>query len=863
MSQSVSAPSPAPAATTPPGSRLSLTFALREMRGGLSGFFVFIACIALGVMAIAGVNSFAASLANGLAREGRVILGGDAAFSLIQREATEAERATLAAEGQMSVAATLRAVSRTSDGRTALVEVKAVDGAYPLYGAAGTEPAIPLPDLFGQRDGAYGAAVDAALLARLDLKTGARLTVGGATIELRAVLASEPDKYAGGIGFGPRMLMSEAALRATGLVQPGSLIRWYYRLKLPGAVVSDAAVEAMIARANAAQPDAGWEVRSRANASPQLERNVERFTQYLTMVGLTALLVGGVGVANAVRAHLDRRRDVIATFKSLGASGSRVFAIYFAQVMMLAVVGSIPGLILGAALPYLIAYAFGAIIPLPISPSISAPDLALSFLYGLLTAAAFALWPLGRAHDIPASALFRGTLGGERHFPRRGYIVATVIVVAALAGLAILLSYDRRIAAVFVAAAALVFVGLRLVAMLVMWLAAKAPHPRATGLRLALANIHRPGALTPSVVLSLGLGLSLLVTVIQVDGNLQKQFMDSLPDKAPAFYFLDIRNTETERFDAFVRDQAPQANLDRVPMLRGRIVAVNDIRAEDLKPAAQAAWVLQSDRGITYGDDIPQGSRIVAGDWWPKDYAGEPLISMEQRIAEGLGVGIGDRLTVNALGRNVTARIANLRTVDWQSLGINFVLVFSPNTFRGAPHTHIATLTYPGGTSGDREMALLRQLADAFPNITTVRVRDAIEAVGELVTNLILGIRGASGITLVAAMLVLGGALAAGHRQRVYDAVILKTLGATRTRLIGAYALEYALLGLATAVFGILAGSAAAAVIVTQIMNLEFAWLPGSAALVALGAIVVTVVLGLLGTWSALGHKPASVLRNL
>jgi putative ABC transport system permease protein len=846
-----------------PPMALALRFAARELRGGLRGFHVFIACMALGVMAIAGVGSVASGLADGLAREGRVILGGDVAFSLSLREASADERAFLDRRGRLSLAATMRAMARAPDGRTALVEVKAVDAAYPLYGAVALEPGQPLAEALAQRDGAFGAAADPALLARLDLKPGSRIAIGGATIEIRAVLRSEPDKLAGGIGFGPRLLVSEAALRASGLLQPGSVVRWHYRLRLADNDMTDAAVRAVTAAAQAQLPEAGWEVRSRSNASPALERNVERFTQYLTLVGLTALLVGGVGVANAVKGHLDRRRQVIATLKALGATGSRVFTIYLIQVLVLAGLGALPGLALGAALPFVIAWSFGAVLPLPIAPTLHPGELALALLYGVLTAVAFALWPLGRTHDVPVSALFRDEVARDEHWPRRSYIVATVLLGCALATLAVALAYDRRIAAIFVAAAAGVFVLLRLVAALLMLIARRLPRPGSPVVRLAIANIHRPGAITPSVVLSLGLGLALLVTVIAIDGNLRHQFLAALPDKAPALYFVDIPTADAEKFDAFIHAHAARATLDRVPMLRGRIVAANGVPVEKLKPAADATWALQSDRGITYADTVPAGSRLVEGQWWQADYQGPPLVSFEKRIADGLGLKLGDAVVVNVLGRNVTATIANLRTVDWQSLGINFVMVFSPGAFRGAPHTDIATLTYPNGGTAEEETALLKAVADAFPGVTIVRVREALDAVGRIVSNLALAIRGASAITLLVAVLVLGGALAAGHRHRVYDAVILKTFGATRMRLLSAYALEYLTLGLATALFGVAAGSAAAALVITKVMNLPFGWLPGPPLMAAAGAIVITVALGLVGTFTALGQKPAPVLRNL
>jgi putative ABC transport system permease protein len=842
---------------------LPLRFAWRELRGGLRGFYVFITCISLGVMAIAGVGSVASGLADGLARDGRVILGGDLSFSLSLREANDAERAFLDAHGRLSTAATMRAMVRTGDSRTALVEVKAVDAAYPLFGAVVLDPQGPLPSALAERDGAYGAAADPALLARLDLKPGARLMLGSAAIDIRASLVSEPDKLAGGIGFGPRLLISEAALRASGLLQPGSVVRWHYRLRLPENDARDQAVNAVAAAAATQLPEAGWEVRTRAKASPSLEQNVERFTQYLTLVGLTALLVGGVGVANAVKSHLDRRRNVIATLKSLGATGSRVFAIYLTQVAALATLGALPGLAIGAALPFLIAWAFGAVLPLPLAPTLHPGDLALALLYGLLTAIAFALWPLGRAHDVPVSALFRDAVASDQRWPRRPYVVATVLVVAALATIAVELAYDRRIAAIFVVAAAAVFLLLRLVAALLMGISRNLPRARSPVVRLAIANIHRPGTLTPSVVLSLGLGLALLVTVVEIDGNLRKQFLAALPDKAPAFFFVDVPSGDAEKFDAFIREHAPRAVLERVPMLRGRIVSAHGVPAAELKPPPEAAWALQSDRGITYSNVVPAGSRVIAGEWWKPDYDGPPLVSFEKRIADGIGLKLGDQVVVNVLGRNLTATVANLRALDWQSLGINFVMVFSPNSLRGAPHTHIATLTYPGGSTTEEEVALLKALADAFPAITTVRVREAVDAFGSILTNLTRAIRGASGLTLVVAVLVLGGALAAGHRHRVYDAVILKTVGATRGRLLTAYAIEYLTLGVATAVFGVVAGAAAAAFVLSRVMNLPFTLLPGPALIAAAAAVVTMVVLGLIGTYTALGQKPAPVLRNL
>jgi putative ABC transport system permease protein len=840
----------------------ALRFAWRELRGGLRGFAVFVACIALGVMAIAGVGSVAASLTDGIGNAGQIILGGDLAFSLIQRQASDAERAFLDAHGTVSVSATMRAMARTSGSQMNLVEVKAVDATYPLFGTVVSDPYMPLPALLAETDGAFGAAVDPALLARLNLKTGDRITIGSATIELRAALLKEPDRLSAGINLGPRVLISEAALRATGLIQPGSLVRWQYRLRLP-AGTSDGTVAAINKEAQAAFPDAGWEIRTRDKASPQLERSVERFTQFLTLVALTTLLVGGVGVANAVAAHLARKRGAIGTMKALGASGGDVFAIYCIQIMLVALFATAIGVGIGAALPFVVSWWLGAIIRLPVAPSLHPSVLVLSICYGLLTALAFALWPLGRAHDISVSRLFRDQVAPERAWPRTRYIVATALVVAIFAGLATQTTYDHRIAAIFIAAAAGIFLVLRIVALLVMSLARRLPRQRSTTLRLAIANIHRPGALTPTVMLSLGLGLALLTTVIEIDGNLHREFSAALPDKAPTFFLLDIPAADAQRFDSFVHEQAPGSTLERVPMLRGRIVEANGIKADDLKPADGSRWVLRGDRGITYSRTVPAGSRVVEGRWWSADYVGEPLVSLESKSAHDLNLKIGETITVNMLGRNIIARIANLRAVDWENLGINFVLVFSPGAFDGAPHSDIATLTFADGGTAAEEAKIVKALAEAFPTVTAVRVKDALDAIDTLVGNLVLALRGASSITLITAALVLGGGLAASQRFRIYDAVVLKTFGATRTKLLAAYAVEYGLIGLVTVLFGVAMGTLAADLVVTRVMEFTFAWVPGQAIGAALIALFATVIIGLIGTFTALGRKPAEVLRNL
>ncbi len=844
---------------------LAFRFALRELRGGLSGFFIFVACIALGTAAIGGVNALSAAIQTSLSAEGRTLLGGDLRFELNQRQASDAERGFLTARGAVAESAVLNSMARLPDGSNqALVSVKAVDANWPLLGAAETSAAAPLPALLGAEDEIYGAVVPDLLLARLGLSVGDEVALGTARFRITARLVTEPDAASEGFAFAPRFLTSLDGLRASGLLLPGALVEWQYRLKLPGSPTT-ADIAKVRAAADEAFPEAGWSVRDRDRAAPGLARNIERFGQFLTLVGLTALVVGGVGVANAVRAHVDGRREVVATLRSLGGSGGFVFRLYLIQIFIIAALGIALGCLLAALIPPVAGLFLKGLLPVSIAGAVQWGPLATAALCGALVTAVFAIPPLGLSARIRPADLFRDAAGGAlTGRPAVAYLAASAVLALLLAGLALLIAGDRFVALTFMGGVVFAFVVLRLVGSALQWLARRAPTVRSTPLRLAIGNIHRPGALTPSVVLALGLGLTLLVALGSIDSNLRRQISGSLPAIAPNFFFLDIQSDQIEDFRTIIARTAPEGELDAVPMLRGRITRINEIDAQEWADshAGGGGWVLRGDRGLTYAAAVPQNSTVLDGEWWPENYDGEPLVSFAEEEGRELGLSLGDRITVNVLGRDVTARIANFRRVEWESLSINFVMVFSPNALAGAPHGWLATLTAPGA-SVEEEGRVLREVTNALPTVTTIGVKDAITIVDQLVGQLAAAIRAAAAVALVASVLVLAGALAAGQAARRRDATVLKMLGATRGTLIAAFASEYALIGLATAIFALAAGGAAAAYVVSGLMELPFSFNPTLAVSVILTALVLTVGFGLLGTWRILGEKPAPVLRNL
>jgi len=842
---------------------LAMRYARRELRGGVAGFRIFIACLALGVAAIAGVGSVSTALTRGLAEKGQDILGGDVDVRLIHRQASAAEYQALARAGTISLAAEMRAMARVdAKGQSAaaqsLVELKAVDGPYPLYGAMVLEPDMPLAAALGRHENRYGLVAEQNLVGRLGAKLGDLIQIGDARFELRAIIRHEPDRIGDGFTLGPRVMIAQEALAATALLQPGSLVTWHYRMRFPDTARSDQALKVFAEKLKRDFPDAGWRIADRNDSAPSMRRFVERVALFLSLVGLTALVVGGVGVANAVSAYLERKRQVIAIFKCLGAPGAFIFRLYLMQIVALALVGITIGLVVGAVLPFLVKIVAGDLMPIPVELGVYAAPLMLALGYGLLTALAFAIWPLARARDVPAASLFRDIVAPERRWPRSRYIAATLGMLVLLAGLAIGFSDDRLFSLWFVLGALSVFCVLMFAARSIAWLAARAPRTNAPDWRLALANIHRPGAPTQAVVLSLGLGLTLLVSVSLINGNLSGEIMRELPGRAPSFFFLDIQPDQTDALEKIVRETVGFEAFERVPMLRGRISSVKGVPADQLHVAPDAQWALSGDRGLTYSSAMPKGSTLASGTWWPDDYSGPLLVSFSDDLAQGFGVKLGDQVGVNVLGREVTATIANTRIIDWGSLGINFIFVFSPGVLSAAPHTDLATVS----VAADQEQALETRVTGAFPNITSVRVKEALQSVNSLLENFSFAVQATGMITLVSGILVLAGAMAAGFEARRRDAVILKVLGASRRRILGIYMREYALLGFSTALVASFAGTAAAYSVVAVVMDLPWSFLPLTLLATILGASLVTIALGLAGTWRVLSIPAASVLRS-
>lgn len=840
------------------GMPVPLKLALRELRGGLAGFRVFALCLILGVAAIAAVGSLTRAIEDSLAREGQALLGGDISIRQFQRAVNEDLVARVEGFGTISRSARLRTMARAKEtGRATLVELRAVDHLYPLYGELETSPQLDNESLFAPRDGVYGLAVDEALAERLDVGVGDRLVFGTIDADVRAVILREPDKANQGFQLGPSVLIRLEALQQSGLVTTGSLVNNYLKVRLGPDVtlkqVRDAVEELE-------DDTTTWRVRDRTNAAQGLRRFIDQMGSFLVIVGLASLVVGGVGVGNAVKGYMDRKTRTIATLKILGASGRTIFQTYFFQVMLIGFLSTAIGLSLGAFLPGFLAQFLPDSVPVKISLSVYPDALLIAGIYGTLITVAFTAWPLGRARDLPAVRLFRAIVAPESGRPRLSYMMLILVAVIAVVGLAIGLASNVILASSFMGGAVAALLLLRFTSWLIEKGAARLPRPKNALMRMALANLHRPGSATGAVVISLGLGLTLFASLALIEGNLSGRLGEQIPSEAPAFFLVDVQPDQKQPLIDALDPIEGVSELTLVPNIRGKIVRLNETPAKDwTAPDPSFNWILNGDRGISFSESgPPSGSELVDGDWWPDDYTGAPQISFGRVEAEGLGIAIGDTLTINVLGREITAEIVSLREINWEGFSSNFVLVFDPNTLKAAPHTYLATLK----ASGEAEREAYRTIIRGFPNVTAVRIKDVLTSVNDLLGQVSSAVTSTAVVAIIAGVLVLAGAIAAGFRQRVYESVILKVVGAVRRQVLTAYLAEYLMIGLITASIALGLGSIAGYLVVQEVMEIEFRFLPVPMAIVVFVSLGVTILFGLGTSWRALSVKPNSVLRQ-
>jgi putative ABC transport system permease protein len=838
-----------------------LRVALVDLRFDWRKFGVLIACIALGVAAVAAVGSVGAALENAIGRDARSFLGGDLEASIGYRPANADELALFHRLGRVSEVVDIAARATAAD-KSALIGLRAIDAGYPLVGSVVVEPAPglagPLAALLAPKDGVYGAVAEPLLFDRLGLRPGDVVRIGNASFRLAGTLEQLPDQALRGFQIGATVLVSTRSLPATGLLGPGVIARYRYKILLSGTSYADAAAEIRQRFAGA-----GWQVRSPREATAGLSHYLDLFERFLVLVGLSSLLVGGIGVANAVTAYLTGRERSIATFRSLGATGRRVMVHFMAQIMLLGVAGTLIGVALGALATLGLLPLLGRYLEIDLSAALYPGPLALGALFGLLIAFVFAYLPLFRAARLRPAALFRAAGGHAGRLVSRalikprtgGPLLAGILLLAALA---FATTRDLELVLWFAGGVVGAVIALRLVAFLLQHGLRLFRPARSLILRLALRRLGRRGAPTPTVILSLGLGLTLMLAIALVDSSLRHQLAGDLSRSAPSFVLLNVDKPTAAALTDFAKADRDVASLDFEPYLRGIITRVGGKPVADIKGLdANDQRRLGGDQALSWRADRPEGDKVLAGKWWPADYRGPPLISLDADFARPLGLKVGETLEIAISGRPLTVTVANIRRVDWQNASLSFNILFSPGLIEGAPSTDLGALKAKPGAERAVEAALVRN----FPSLAFVPVSAALAQISAVVSALANAVALVGGVALLSGIFVLAGAIAAGRRQREAEAVVTKVLGATHRQLALAFLVEYGLLGLLAALVAAGLGAIAGWAVTARLLELAFHLDWFLVAEVALGAVAVTILTGLVMTWSTLRTRPAAFLR--
>ena len=824
--------------------RESLRLALRDLRGGLRGLGLLWLCLAIAVTAIASVLSLGSAIDRAIAGQGRELLGGDLALSVAQRRASGEELAALAGLGRLSITTTVRATIVAPSGATQLAELSGVDAAWPLAGK--------LELAAGRRPSGREVALGADLAGRLAVRPGDTVRVGYADFRVSGLIESMPSLS--GFALAPPALMDEAGLAATGLIQPGSLYVTSYRLMLPVGADPEAAGEAFRQRF----PDGGWNATDRSEAGGGTRRFVGRVGEMLLLIALAALAAGGVGIASAASAFAASRRPGIAVLKLLGAGRRTIGMMLAIEIGLIVAAALAVGLGIGAIVPALAGSLAGPALPVAPDPAPQWLALGEAAAFGLLVTLAASWGPVASAVDTRPGQLLRGDIAEPNGAQRRWLVPG--LALAAAAGLAVARASNPGFAAIGIAAIAgliLLFAGL---GHGLRRLSRASRHRGGPLVRLGIAALDRPGAATVRLSVALGLGLSLLVMLAGSGASLLKEIDETIPNRAPALFLVDIPAAREGEFRALAAEALPGAELRLVPSLRGPVTAVNGTRVADLPAIPEGAWVLRGDRGLTFSTDLPPGNRLSAGQWWPSGYRGPPLISLDQDAAEALDLKVGDRLTVAVLGRPIEARIASLREINWRSFGFNFAIIFSPGALDDAPYTLMATVTTPAGTD---TLGFEQRLAARLPMVSAIRVSAIVEQVGSVLRALDQAVRLATMVAIVLGMVVLAGAVVATRRNRVKDLVILKLVGASRGQVVATQLVEFALLSAAVSLVAVAAGIGGAKLVTSQVLEIPLQPDWGPLLAIPAAAIVLAVTAALAAALPALNARPARALRAL
>lgn len=837
---------------------------LLDLRGDLRRFVLLVVCLAVGTALIAGVSSVGASIAASIDANAAVLMGGDLELSRADRPANAEELATMQGFGSIAtvIDTNVRAQSATAD---AFVDLAAVGDTYPLVGAVQSPqlpPDVSLSDFLGAREEVFGALLDLLMLDQLAIAVGDRFQLGGTEFEARGTLSKLPDAAVRGFRLGLTALVTAEGFsvisdRTSPLPGLGSWFR--YKILLDGGDAEVAKGQLQVALA-----DTGWTVRSSRDGLGPMVRYYDLFMRFLVIVGLGSLLIGGVSVWSGMQAYIAERANVIAILRSMGADRSRVFIHFFSQVAALAALGVGIGLLIGGGAAFIVLPFVGQAVGISLSSTLHPQPLLIAAAAGFVTAFAFSYLPLQQAQTIRPVHLFRSKGLAAAPVDWSNLLLSWRIVPLLLAVVAfLLLAYAMTEDALLVIA----FAGASLVAALVFQLFVafvqamlrRLPDAPNRILRHAVRAISAAGANAASVVVSAGMALTMLIVVLILQDNLRQEFFGASAFDAPTLVASDLFPDEVETLEAMSGPGTDMPFFVATPMLRGALRQVNGVPAADVQTRGpEATFLLSGEVPLTFRNQMPITSKLTAGDWWPPDYQGSGLVSLHQSLRSGLGVDIGDTLTFEIFGEQITVEIANFRDYSWQG-GIDFLATFSPGVLEAYPTTLFAAVTALPG----REDAAERELATALPAISFIAIGDTLKQITNALSQLSFAAALIGGVAVGNGLLVLIGSLASGRRQREADTVITKVLGATRLELMVTAFTQYLLLGLLAAIPATILGIGLGWLISEVMLEVDFT--VGSALLlVVLGvATLITAGLGATTILRAASARPARLLRDL
>jgi putative ABC transport system permease protein len=864
----------------------------RESRGSRGRLVFFVACLAVGVAAVVAVAGLSASLQDGIRREARQLLAADLSVRGNQPlpPATLAAIAALPGSRRTDVKETVTVAAAAEKngqpGASQLVELKVVDGVYPFYGVLDLRPRRPLHELLT----AETTVVASDLLAHLGLKVGDALQIGGQPFKIAGIVLAEPDRVSVSFTLGPRVFLSGAGFARTRLEEQGSRVGYRALVRLPDGTTSSA-LDAAAERLRQGLPAGdGFRVETYRQAQPALRQNLARIERFLGLVALLSLFVGGIGVAQSVRAWLAGRLDAIAILKCLGMRPREIFPLYLGQTVLLGLAGSLVGIAVGAAVQLLLPRLFPDLIP----PELIHPWQPAALLRGLGlgvgVALLFSLPPLSAVLRVPPARVLRRD---AEPLPRHRWVsVATLFaLVAGIWGMAAFQSHSALLGAQFTGGVAVVTAALALAAFLVSWVVRKLPRDLSLQppLRHGLAALARPGAAAGGAIVALGLGVLVVLGMSLVEGRITAQLEKELPANAPSAFLIDIQPDQWAGVDRLLRQQGAQG-VESVPVVMARIAAIDGVPTEQLaggdrgnSPDGEEGdgggrrnggerngegngggpnrgggrrWALSREQRLTYMRELPKDNKIVAGSLWSDPAHGE--VSLEKEYAADIGAHLGSKLTFNVQGVPIDLVVTSLRTVNWGTFGINFFLVVEPGVLESAPQQRLAVARLPRGV----EQRTQDLLAARYPNVTFLRIREILEKVLKVLRRISLGIRFLGGFTVVAGIAILAGAVSAGSARRGREVALLKTLGMTRRGVATTFAVEYALIGLVAGGIGAAGGVALAWGVVTQGFRLPWVLAAGPLTIALAASVLLTVLAGLAASLRALQRRPIEVLRT-